>query len=108
MDDVTQKREKFFKNVRYGGVGILAVLLLPLIFFLSMLAAGAVAAAWIAVVGGLALNYSIDPISRKLANWRIKPITDAQVVFIAIMALLRQLLNGHEIIISLNTSCINV
>ena len=74
MDDVTQKREKFFKNVRYGSVGILAVLLVPLIFFLSMMAAGAMAAAWIAVVGGLALNYSIDPISRKLANWRIKEI----------------------------------
>ena len=51
MDDVTQKREKFFKNVRYGSVGILAVLLVPLIFFLSVMAAGAVAAAWIAVVG---------------------------------------------------------
>lgn len=74
MDDVTQKREKLFKNLRIGGVGLLAALLLPLVFFLSMLAVGAMAAAWIAVVGGLALNYSIDPLSRKLANWRIKEI----------------------------------
>ena len=38
MDDVTQKREKLFKNLRIDGVGLLNALLIPLVFFLYMFA----------------------------------------------------------------------
>lgn len=74
MDDVTEKREKLFKKLRIGGAVIAVALLVPILFFFAFMAAGLVAAGATATIGGLALVYSIDPITRKLANWRIKEI----------------------------------
>lgn len=74
MDEIKEKRQQLFKKLRLGGLGLAAFVLVPILFLVALMAASAVVAATVSIFGGIALVYSIEPFSRKMANWRIKEI----------------------------------
>lgn len=72
MTDIDIRREKLIKHFKYGGLGLVLVAVVPLLFIVASMVAATVTAGAIAVIGGIALVNLIPVISMKGANWRLK------------------------------------
>lgn len=71
-DDIDIQRANMLKLFKYGGLALLALLLIPFIFVISMTIFGTIAAAGAAAIAGLILVNLLPQLSMRLANWRLK------------------------------------
>lgn len=66
------KRDKIVKLAKWGGLGLIVVLLAPVIFLATAAYAGAAVAAVVAGVASLVSTYYLPVLSMRLANWSLK------------------------------------